>query len=200
VALHLPRQQLVSHLGFEPKGGLHRRGTVANRLLFQLISEALQENGSSLASPEAPMQLVVYDLLAALFAAGDQIPVSSHTDKLFAHICNIIRQRLADPGLRPAAIAAESGISARYLQKLFNMRGTTCSHFIYSLRLDQAARLLQRRASLTHRPPLGEIAAACGFFDYAHFSRKFRERFGHPPSAYPSGEGRNQTSEAALSA
>jgi transcriptional regulator GlxA family with amidase domain len=80
------------------------------------------------------------------------------------------------------------------------MRGTTCSHFINSLRLDHASRLLQRRASLKHPEPLREIAIACGFLDYAHFSRKFRERFGHPPSAHPNGKGRIQTSKMALSA
>jgi AraC family transcriptional regulator, positive regulator of tynA and feaB len=184
VALHLPRQQLVSHLGFEPKGGIQRRGTLANRLLFQLISEALQYNGSAAPLPEASMRFVVYDLLAALFASDGQNPVSPHTDKLFAHICSIIRERLADPDLSPSMIAAETGISARYLQKLFSMRGTTCSHFIYSLRLDHASRLLQRRASRKLRQPLAEVATACGFLDYAHFSRKFRERFGHPPSAH----------------
>jgi AraC-like DNA-binding protein len=148
-------------------------------LLFQLISEALQENGSSSTLPEAQMQLVVYDVLAALFAADGESPVSPHTDKLFAHICSIIRERLADPDLSPSTIAAETGISARYLQKLFNMRGTTCSHFINSLRLDRASRLLQRRPSLKQRRSLGEI----GF-----------------PSAHPNGEGRIQTSKTPLSA
>jgi AraC-like DNA-binding protein len=186
VALRLPRQQLVSHLGFEPKGGIHLRGTVANRLLFLLISEALQENGSSPSSlPEAQMQLVIYDLLAAMFASDHSNRSSTHTDKLFDHICSIIRERLADPDLSPASVAAETGISARYLQKLFSKRGTTCSHFINSLRLDRAARLLQRRAALRKAQSLGEIAVACGFLDYAHFSRRFRERFGHPPSAHP---------------
>src|ERR1700751_2757417 len=38
VALLLPRQPLVSHLGFEPRGGLYRHsGTTAGRLLLDLI-------------------------------------------------------------------------------------------------------------------------------------------------------------------
>ena len=38
VSLSLPRQSLVSYLGFEPQGGLYRRsGTPAGRLLFDLI-------------------------------------------------------------------------------------------------------------------------------------------------------------------
>jgi AraC family transcriptional regulator, positive regulator of tynA and feaB len=81
-------------------------------------------------------------------------------------------------------VAAKVGISPRYLQKLFTQRGSTCSEFIYSLRLDHAARLLHRRESLRSGQPLSEIAFACGFHDYTHFARKFRYRFGHPPGAH----------------
>jgi AraC family transcriptional regulator, positive regulator of tynA and feaB len=49
--------------------------------------------------------------------------------------------------------------------------------------LDHAARLLHRRASLGTSQPLSEIAYACGFRDYTHFARKFRQRFGHSPGA-----------------
>ena len=55
---------------------------------------------------------------------------------------------LLDPNFGPNEVAAEAGISLRYLQKLFTEHGSTCSEFIYSLRLDQAARLLHRRGSL----------------------------------------------------
>jgi AraC-like DNA-binding protein len=57
-------------------------------------------------------------------------------------------------------------------------RGTTCSEFIYSLRLDHAEHLVRRRALLGASRPLSDIAYACGFRDYAHFARKFRKRFG----------------------
>ena len=72
----------------------------------------------------------------------------------------------------------------RYLQKLFTAHGSTCSEFIYSLRLDHAAHLLHRRTSLATSQPLSEIAYACGFRDYTHFARKFRQRFGHSPGAH----------------
>jgi SAM-dependent methyltransferase len=32
--------------------------------------------------------------------------------------------------------------------------------------------------------PLSDIAQSSGFLDYAHFFRKFRARFGHPPSRH----------------
>ena len=80
-------------------------------------------------SPADPyMQLAVYDLVGALFAPSD--PFSRHTDKLFARICGIIKDRFADPDFGPCEVAAEAGISLRYLQKLFTARGSTCSEFI----------------------------------------------------------------------
>jgi hypothetical protein len=44
LALKLPRQELVVHLGFEPQGGLVRSsGTSAGRLLLELIQGANEE-------------------------------------------------------------------------------------------------------------------------------------------------------------
>jgi AraC-like DNA-binding protein len=99
------------------------------------------------------------------------------------------RHRTPQQGSSPPP-GRTGGISLRYLQKLFTARGSTCSEFIYSLRLDHAARLLQRRASLATGQPLSEIAYACGFRDYTHFARRFRHRFGYSPGARSAGHGR----------
>ena len=72
----------------------------------------------------------------------------------------------------------------RYLQKLFTQHGSTCSEFIYSLRLEHAAHLLHRRAVLGTSQSLSEVAHTCGFSDYTHFARKFRHRFGLAPGAH----------------
>src|SRR5713226_6943873 len=163
VTLNLPRESLVSHLGFEPKGGLYRRGgTPAGRLLFDLIQETDGGEGSALSPAHLHMHLAVYDLVGALFAPPDPWPVSPYADKLFARICGVIKGRFADPDFGPSEVAAEAGISLRYLQKLFTRRGSTCSEFIYSLRLDHAARLLHRRAFLATNQPVSEIAYASG--------------------------------------
>ncbi|WP_426440646.1 helix-turn-helix transcriptional regulator [Bradyrhizobium genosp. P] len=99
--------------------------------------------------------------------------------------------RCADPDFGPAEVAAETGISLRYVQKLLTARGCTCSELVYSIRLDHAAQLLERRASLETGHHLTEIAYACGFRDYAHFARRFRNRFGHTPSAHLEARGAN---------
>jgi AraC-like DNA-binding protein len=183
VALHLPRQALVSHLGFEPPVGLCGRArTPAGRLLFDLVCIARQGDEPPPSAAESYLQLAVYDLIGALFAPSDPA-VARHTDKLFARVRGLIMERFADPDFGPGEVAAETGISIRYVQKLFTQRGSTCSGFIYSLRLDHAARLLHRRTSVGAGQPLSEIAYACGFRDYTLFARKFRQRFGRAPGA-----------------
>jgi AraC family transcriptional activator of tynA and feaB len=128
--------------------------------------------------------LAVYDLIGEIFTASDPQSVSLYTDKQFGRVRAIIKERFADPDLRPRDVPAEAGISLRYLQKLFTQRGSTCSGFIDSFRLDHAGRLLRRRAMASTRQPISEIAYASGFNDYNYFSQKFRRRFGCAPSAH----------------
>jgi AraC-like DNA-binding protein len=182
LSLQLPRQSLVSHLGLDLQGGRGgRRGARAAHHLFQLVVEEFTDPSPS---ASAYMQLVLYDLIGGIFAAPDQTAASLHTNKQFDRLCVIIKDRFADPDLRPRDVAAEAGISLRYLQKLFTQRGSTCSGYMDSLRLDHAARLLRRRALASMRQPISEIAHASGFNDYGYFSQKFRRRFGYAPSAH----------------
>jgi len=185
LGLQLPRQNLVSYLGFEPQGGArgHQQAQAA-RLLRQLALDPVGDAEPPFAGADKFMPLVVYDLLGALFAPA--APVGSrHNDKLFGRVCGIIKDRFTDPDISPREVAAETGISLRYLQKLFTLRGSTCGHYISSLRLDHAAHLIERRALTKADQPLGDIAYACGFRDYTHFARGFRQRFGRAPGDAP---------------
>jgi AraC-like DNA-binding protein len=185
LSIYLPRQPLISHLGFEPQACLYgHAGTVAARVLGQLVLDGIGDEESTAAPAGPHMRLALYDLLGGLFASSDPGPVSRHADRLFARIRSVIKDRCADPDFGPAEVAAETGISLRYVHKLLAARGSTCSELVYSMRLDHAAHLLERRASLDTGQHLGEIAYACGFRDYAHFARRFRRRFGHPPGAH----------------
>jgi AraC-like DNA-binding protein len=177
LSLQLPRRTLLSHLGFEPRGGERGCGQAA-RLLCQLALDPVNDT-----EPAADrfMPLVIYDLVGALFAPPAQ-PGSRHNDKLFVRACDIIKDRFADPDISPREVATETGISLRYLQKLFTARGSTCSRYISSLRLDRAAHLIERRASMKTGQPLSDIAYTCGFRDYTHFARGFRQRFGTAPN------------------
>jgi AraC family transcriptional activator of tynA and feaB len=183
LCLQFPRRALTSHLGFEPQGGSYKRGgTLAGRLLYEFAINLLRNDKAPFSPSDSYLQLAVYDLVGAL-VVPDSWSGPRPTDKLFGRIQGIIRDRLADPDLGPHALAVDAGISPRYVHKLFTERGSSCREFIYSLRLDQAAQLLQRRRGKAQ--PLSEIAYACGFRDYTHFARKFRHRFGYSPGSHP---------------
>ena len=191
LSLDLPRRSLVSHLGFEPQGGTcSRSGTPAGRLLYEVVLDALKGGGSACPRVDSFMQWAVYDLLGALFAPPVPPLCSRYANKLFMRIRGLIKDRFADPDFGPPEAASAAGISLRYLQKLFTQRRFTCTEFIYSLRLNQAARLLDRRKLLSISEPISAIAYACGFRDYTHFSRAFRRRFGYSPGAHSEAQGR----------
>ena len=77
------------------------------------------------------------------------------------------------------AIAAELGLSAGHVHRLFKGEAAPLAHYIWSRRLEACSRdLLDPR--LAGRS-VGEIAYSRGFNDAAHFSRSFRERFGCSP-------------------
>ena len=81
LGLQLPRQTLVSHLGFEPQGGTRGRGHgQAARILSQLALDPVGNVEPAAASADDYMRLVVYDLVGALFAppAQSRAPTPSY--------------------------------------------------------------------------------------------------------------------------
>jgi AraC family transcriptional regulator, positive regulator of tynA and feaB len=183
--LQLPRQSLVSHLGFEPQYGPSTQwNTRAGQMLLQLAHDSVDDDGPMSNTAAGYMRLVIYDLIGAIFSPPDSAAYS-RSDKLFRRVCNVVRARFTDPSVNPDEVAAEVGISRRYLQKLFAMRNSTFTHFLNSVRLDHAERLLRRRAVLDTIQPISTIAYTSGFGDYANFARQFRNRFGHAPGAHP---------------
>ncbi len=81
-------------------------------------------------------------------------------------------------------IARVCGIGVRQLNRLFHDKlGTSTLAFYRELRLATARDLL-RRSALS----VGAIAEATGFGDAAHFSRRFKQRYGRPPSRARSGD------------
>jgi AraC family transcriptional activator of tynA and feaB len=182
VKLLVPRRLLTSTIGFEPPGGVSwRSDTLAVRLLSRLILDAGDSDPGSAAAGHH-MQLAICDLLGALMASNDLLSYSSYKEKMFARIRDIVTHHFTDPEIGPREIANEAGVSLRYLQKLFTARGTTCSRFIQSLRLNHAARLVRLRNRTRSGQPLTDIAQISGFQAYSHFARLFRRHFGHSPS------------------
>jgi AraC-like DNA-binding protein len=111
-----------------------------------------------------------------------ELPGAWRRRALLAHIYAFIEQRLADPELSPAAIAAAHHISVRYLHKLFEGERTTVADRIRRRRLERCRRDL-RDPALRARS-VGAIAARWGFTNPAHFNRLFRSAYDMPPGEY----------------
>lgn len=73
-------------------------------------------------------------------------------------------------------------LSLRRLQEVFQAQGTTISDCIGNMRLELARALLVNEQY--KRESIGSIAYRSGFADLAHFSRRFKSRFGAPPRQY----------------
>ena len=102
---------------------------------------------------------------------------------LHEKLLGFIEENLDNGALRTGSIAQALGVEVREVQTAFAEMATTASDYINGRRLALAAHHLRsglRGASLS------DLAYELGFSDAAHFSRRFRERFGEPPSAYAS--------------
>lgn len=88
-----------------------------------------------------------------------------------------IRSRLLDPTLTVQDVATAVGASRTTLFRAFAPGGLR-RHMI-DLRLDRARAVLINRGG--RRETVAEVAFRHGFASAAHFSRLYRERFGHAP-------------------
>jgi AraC-like DNA-binding protein len=91
-----------------------------------------------------------------------------------------IMEHLGEPSLGAGQIAAAHFLSVRQLYNVWAARdGETLAGWIMSRRLERAARLLAAPASPA--ATITDVARRCGFADAAHFSRRFRGRYGITP-------------------
>ena len=76
-------------------------------------------------------------------------------------------------------IARDTGLSRRQIERLFR-RHLNCvpKRYYLEMRLKRARELLLQTAM-----PIMDITTACGFQSPPHFSKCYRNQFGHPPSA-----------------
>ena len=94
-------------------------------------------------------------------------------------VLNTIITRSSEPGLNPARVAAQIGMSPRYLHRLLEPTERSFAQHLPQCRLDRAASMLRNPDCARFK--IGEIAVQAGFSDISHFSRSFRRTFGDAP-------------------
>lgn len=101
---------------------------------------------------------------------------------LLERIFQTIEIRLSDPNLNYQQVAAEHGISPRYLQKLFESIDESFGHYVKLRRLERCR--LDLRSPLHVQKSISDILFQWGFNDSASFSRAFREQYDMSPREY----------------
>jgi AraC-like DNA-binding protein len=94
-------------------------------------------------------------------------------------VLDAIVTRASEPDLDPARVAAQLGMSPRYLHRLLEPSGRSFAQHLLQCRLDRAAAILRNPDGARFK--IGEIATQAGFSDISHFNRSFRRKFGDTP-------------------
>ena len=124
-------------------------------------------------------------LVRALLAPSDPRFMGDHPDAVLWKLLRaetFITEQLSDPELSALTIARHLNISVRHLSRLFATRHTTVSEWIWNQRLERAQEnLISPRARAV---AIGEVAFRWAFASQAHFSRRFKGRYGVAPATY----------------
>ncbi|MBO0807953.1 MAG: helix-turn-helix domain-containing protein [Actinobacteria bacterium] len=101
---------------------------------------------------------------------------------LLVSVHRYIEERLGEPNLSPAVIAAAHHVSVRYLYRLFERQGMSVAGWIRHRRLERCRRDLLDPEQWGRS--VASIGARRGFADPVHFSRVFRAAYGLPPGEF----------------
>lgn len=189
--LCLPRERLVGRFG--------RAATVPTLVLGETVSAAVarplmralaahfavMEDGDVMAAEPAITELVLSALLAE--ARPEEDNATQVQAAHFARICAQIEARLREPDLSVNDIASAEGLSARYIQRLFEGQDRSFSDYVRHRRLEQC-RLDLVNPQHADRS-IAEIGFRWGFADQAHFSRVFSAAYGISPRDYRKSSG-----------
>jgi AraC-like DNA-binding protein len=139
-------------------------------MLTQRLGEALESGADDSLS-----KLAVLAVLEA--AAGDSVRKKVHDWRLMRALEHLFAHW--NESLEVDTLARVAGLSRFHFTRLFEARvGQSPYQFLLGLRLDAAARSLERGTSVT------SAATASGFSDLSRFGQQFRRRFGQAPSAW----------------
>jgi AraC-like DNA-binding protein len=135
----------------------------------------------------ASQRLIVghfYDLVAlALGASSDAKALAADRTVGAVRLAAIkadILANLDDGNLNATMVSTRSGVTVRYLHKLFESDGITYSEFVLGERLARAYCLLTN--PLHSGRAISTIAFELGFNDLSYFNRTFRRRYSATPS------------------
>ncbi len=150
-------------------------GTAPLDLMLNLIQQKLGARISKLVSEQFIVERVRNDSDRQYVPLRAQVG-PSHRGLI--RVAQLMEENIEKP-LPLEKIARMTGLSRRQIERLFK-RDLNCvpKRYYLEMRLKRARELLLQTAM-----PIMDITAACGFQSPPHFSKCYRNQFGHPPSA-----------------
>jgi len=150
-------------------------GTAPLDLMLNLIRVKLGPRISKLVSEQFIVERVRGDTDRQYVPLRAQIG-ASHRGLI--RVAQLMEENIEKP-MSLEKIAKTTGLSRRQIERLFK-RDLRCvpKRYYLEMRLRRARELLLQTAM-----PIMDITAACGFQSPPHFSKCYRNQFGHPPSA-----------------
>jgi transcriptional regulator GlxA family with amidase domain len=150
-------------------------GTAPLDLMLNLIESKLGPRISQLVSEQFIVDRVRKDTDRQYIPLRAQIGLANRG---LIRVAQLMEENIEKP-LSLDRIARATGLSRRQIERLFK-RDLHCvpKRYYLEMRLRRARELLLQTAM-----PIMDITAACGFQSPPHFSKCYRNQFGHPPSA-----------------
>ena len=181
VTLMVPRDKFAPNLRDDLHGRLFEPGTSAGRMLSGYLS--LMAAQAEFMEPARGDDAIQGALLLIETALGQARPAPAEQaqvlyDAVRTQASHYMRAHLLDPSLSIEAIAAAIGVSRNTLFRAFAPGGVR--RRLVELRLQRARAVLRQRGG--RRETISDVAFRHGFRSVAHFSRLYRDYFGHPPS------------------
>lgn len=159
------------------------------RYLLNYVRVALTDRALTNAALAAAAANHLRDLFALVIGATrDAAELAERRGLRMARLHSIKRfvaENLADPRLSVDQVAARHRISPRSVQRMLEDEGTTFTEFVLDQRLDAVYRALTDAHDRNRT--IVQIALDAGFGDLSYFNRRFRRRYGAPPSWFRGG-------------
>ncbi|MDR6986495.1 AraC-like DNA-binding protein [Paenarthrobacter nitroguajacolicus] len=181
LVIRLPRTALERHL--PQAAGLTALAVNADPGAARLLVNTVQflANDIDILSPDVALSVsqgVEHLIVAGLGGLAREIPDAHRISRrklVQAHIL----ENLGDESLSIKSIARELHLSPSSIHRAFAADGETVMGWVWQQRLN---RIRETLVTGTYDGTLTDLFLTWGFSDPAHFSRAFRQRYGHAPS------------------
>lgn len=178
LSLAVPASELPAQLKIEGNPRVLQARTTIALLKCQLHELANWQGELAAQESQAIADALIGSIVAAFIV--DQPSTDMPTPNSVRQVRRIIERRYHEAGFSASDAAYDMGISLRTLHARCAQAGVTFAALLMAYRLMMARDQLLKTSTDTD---IAAIANRCGFVSAAHFSRRFRQRFGHPPSA-----------------